>query len=60
MTTIFSVWIFKADGTIECQFEDFADAKAFARAAEQIVDVKQVGITNNESPEYLTVWTRPA
>ncbi len=59
MTTIFTVWIFKQDSTLECQFEEFADAKRFAAAAEKITDVKQVGITNNESPEYLSVWTRP-
>jgi hypothetical protein len=59
MTTIFTVWIFKEDGTLECRFEEFADAKKFASAAEKIVDVKQVGVTNNESPEYLIVWTKP-
>jgi hypothetical protein len=59
MLIVFTVWIFKGDGSVECQFEDFADAKKFAAAAEKIIDVKQVGITNNESPEYLTVWTKP-
>jgi hypothetical protein len=59
MSTVFTVWIFMGDGTLECQFEEFADAKKFAGAAEKIVDVKQVGVTNNESPEYLTVWTKP-
>jgi hypothetical protein len=59
MLTVFTVWIFKGDGTLECQFDEFADAKTFAKAAEKITDVKQVGVTNNESPEYLVVWTKP-
>jgi len=55
---LYKVWLFTGDGSSECEFEEFADAKSFARAAEKIVDIRKVGITNNESPQYLAVWER--
>ncbi len=39
-------------------FAEFADAKAFAKAAEKSVSITRVGITNNESPQYLTLWDK--
>jgi len=52
------VRLFKDDQTVDFEFEDFTEAKAFARAAEKDIDITKVGITNNESPQYLTVWER--
>jgi hypothetical protein len=55
---LYKVRLFKGDDSLECEFEEFADAKSFARTAEKIVDIRKVGITNNESPQYLTVWEK--
>ena len=55
---MFTVWLFKGDGSLGFDFEEFSDAKMFAKAAEKSVEITKVGITNNESPEYLTVWER--
>jgi hypothetical protein len=52
------VRLFKDDHAVDFEFADFTDAKTFARAAEKGIDITKVGITNNESPQYLTVWER--
>jgi hypothetical protein len=52
------VRLFKDDHAVDFEFEDFTDAKTFGRAAEKGIDITKVGITNNESPQYLTVWER--
>jgi hypothetical protein len=57
---IYTVWVFKRDGSIGYEFEEFADAKMFATAAEKSAESTKVVITNNESPQYLTVWERKA
>jgi hypothetical protein len=56
---IYSAWLYKANESSEFTFDEFSDAKLFAKAAEKISDVVKVGITNNESPQYLTVWEKP-
>jgi hypothetical protein len=58
-TVIYSVWLFKGAESAEYTFDEFLDAKTFAKAAEKIADITKVGITNNESPQYLTVWEKP-
>jgi hypothetical protein len=55
---MYIVRLFKDDHVVDFDFEDFTDAKSFAKAAERCVDITRVGITNNESPQYLTVWER--
>jgi hypothetical protein len=55
---IYTVWIFKRAESLGYEFEEFADAKAFASAAEKSRESTKVAITNNESPQYLTVWQR--
>ena len=52
------VRLFKDDHVVDFEFADFTEAKTFARAAEKCIDITKVGITNNESPQYLTVWER--
>ncbi len=53
---VYTVWIFKRDGSSGYEFEEFADARAFASAAEKSAESTKVVITNNESPQFLTVW----
>jgi hypothetical protein len=55
---LYTVSLFKGDSPFEFEFEEFSDAKAFARAAEKSIEITKVGITNNESPQYLTVWKK--
>jgi hypothetical protein len=57
---IYTTWIFKRDGSLGYEFEEFVDAKTFAMAAEKSTESIKVVITNNESPQYLTVWERKA
>jgi hypothetical protein len=52
------VRLFRDDHAVDFEFAEFTDAKSFARAAEKGIDITKVGITNNESPQYLTVWER--
>ncbi|HTU26138.1 MAG TPA: hypothetical protein VMF30_12105 [Pirellulales bacterium] len=54
------VRLFKDEHTLDFEFAEFTDAKAFAKAAEREIDVTKIGITNNESPQYLQVWERAA
>jgi hypothetical protein len=56
---IYSVWLFRGDSSSEYKFEEFTDANLFAQAAEKSCELTKIGITNNESPQYLTVWERP-
>ncbi len=58
LSLLYTVWLFRGDGSTEFDFEEFGDATAFAKAAEKSVSITKVGITNNESPQYLTVWER--
>jgi hypothetical protein len=55
---IYTVSLFKVDSSLKCEFDEFSDAKAFAKAAEKSADLIKVGITNNESPQYLTLWEK--
>jgi hypothetical protein len=55
---LYTVWIFKREGSLGYEFEDFAAARLFASAAEKSTESTKVVITNNESPQYLTVWER--
>ena len=52
------VSLFKVESSLKCEFDEFSDAKAFAKAAEKSADLVKVGITNNESPQYLTLWEK--
>jgi hypothetical protein len=58
-TVIYSVWLFRGDESSDYTFDEFMDAKTFAKAAEKIADITKVGIMNNESPQYLTIWEKP-
>ena len=58
--SIYTVWVFKGTSSTGYEFEEFTDAKAFASAAEKGRESTKVAITNNESPQYLTVWERKA
>ncbi|HEX4145289.1 MAG TPA: hypothetical protein VHY91_17415 [Pirellulales bacterium] len=58
MAVTYIVRLFRDDHAVDFEFADFTEAKSFARAAEKGIDVTKVGITNNESPQYLTVWER--
>jgi hypothetical protein len=56
---MYTVWLFKGDQSPSSyDFSDFADAKSFAKAAEKSVEITKVGITDRESPQYLTVWEK--
>jgi hypothetical protein len=55
---MYTVWLFKGDSSSGFEFEDFSDAKTFAKLAEKSVEITKVGITNNESPQNLTIWER--
>jgi hypothetical protein len=55
---VYKVWIFNRSSSLGYEFEEYADAQAFAKAAEKSPDSTKVAITNNESPQYLTVWER--
>jgi hypothetical protein len=55
---VYTVRLFAGDGSTGFDFEEFADAKAFAKAAEKSASITRVGITNNESPQYLTLWDK--
>jgi hypothetical protein len=59
LSLLYTVWLFRGDGSTDFDFEEFAEATAFAKAAEKSVSITKVGVTNNESPQYLTVWERP-
>ena len=55
---VYTVWLFKGETSSGFEFEQFADAKMFAKAAEKSLEITKVGITNNESPQNLTIWER--
>jgi hypothetical protein len=55
---VYSVWLFKVDTSTEHQFQEFSDARLFAKAAEKGAGITKVEITNNESPECLTAWEK--
>ncbi|HEX3657621.1 MAG TPA: hypothetical protein VGG64_13065 [Pirellulales bacterium] len=57
-SVVYTVWVFKGDAPFGFEFEEFADAKTFAAAAEKSTEITKVGIKNNESPQYLTVWEK--
>jgi hypothetical protein len=55
---VYTVSLFKVDSSLKCEFFEFSDAKMFAKAAEKSADIVKIGVTNNESPQYLTLWER--
>jgi hypothetical protein len=59
VSVLYTVWVFKRDEEpAGYDFENFWEAEAFAEAAKKTVAVAKVGIKNNESPQFLTVWER--
>jgi hypothetical protein len=54
----YTAWLFKGEKPTGFEFAEFFDAKAFAAAAEKSSEITKIGITNNESPQYLTMWQR--
>lgn len=58
VNVVYTVWLFKGEHSFGFEFDEFSDAKLFAHAAETSSEVTKVGITNNESPQYLTIWNR--
>jgi hypothetical protein len=58
-SVLYTVWLFKAeDDPVGFDFENFWEAEAFAETSKKTVAVLKVGIKNNESPQFLTVWER--
>lgn len=56
---MYTVWLFKRGASPSTYaFNEFADARSFAKAAESCVEITKVGITDRESPQYLAVWER--
>ena len=55
---VYQVTLVQEDRTSEFVFKEFTDAKRFASAAERMFAITKIGITNNESPEYLTLWKK--
>ena len=55
---MYTVWLSKGDSPVGFEFEEFSDAKTFAKAAEKSVEITKVVITNNESPQNLTIWEK--
>lgn len=58
VNVVYTVWLFKGDHSFGFEFDEFSDAKLFAKAAESSSEITKVGITNNESPQYLTIWNK--
>jgi hypothetical protein len=58
LSVLYTVWVFKGDVPFGLDFQEFSDAKAFAAAAEKSIDASRIGIKNNESPQFLTLWER--
>jgi len=57
-SVLYTVWLFRGETSQGIDFAEFSDAKAFAGAAEKSVEITKVGIKNNESPQFLTMWER--
>lgn len=57
-SVFYTAWLFKGGNSFGFDFKEFSDAKLFAAAAEKSSDITKVGIKNNESPEFLTVWEK--
>lgn len=55
---IYTVWLFKDASSWRWEFTEFSDAKTFANAAEKGVEATKTAITNNESPQPLTIWEK--
>jgi hypothetical protein len=55
---IYTAWLFKGASSWGFEFQEFSDAKTFAKAAEKGVEVTKTAITNNESPQPLTIWEK--
>ena len=55
---LYTVWLYKEGEPVGFDFENFWEAESFAEAAKKGIGVIKVGIKNNESPQYLTVWER--
>jgi hypothetical protein len=58
VSVMYTVWLFKGNSSSGFEFEEFSDAKIFAKAAEKSVEITKVEITNNESPQILTLWEK--
>jgi hypothetical protein len=54
----YTVWLFKGASSWGFEFQEFSDAKTLAKAAEKSVEVAKTAITNNESPQPLTIWEK--
>ncbi len=55
---VYTVSLFRGDIPTDHVFPEFSDARLFAESAKKEVGITKVGITNNESPEYLIVWEK--
>lgn len=55
---VYSVWLFHGEKSTSIEFLEYADARAFAAAAEKSTELTKIGITDNESPQYLSIWER--
>jgi hypothetical protein len=58
VSVLYTVWVYKDDEPTGFDFENFWEAESFAENAKKSAGVKKVGIKNNESPQYLTLWER--
>ncbi len=57
-SVLYTVWLYKEGEPVGFDFENFWEAESFAESAKKGIGVLKVGIKNNESPQYLTVWER--
>lgn len=55
---MYSVWLYNGDASTGFDFREFGEAKAFAKAAEKSASITKIVITDNESPQYLTLWEK--
>jgi hypothetical protein len=55
---VYTVSLFRGDTSTDHVFPEFSDARLFAESAKKEVAITKIGITNNESPEYLIVWEK--
>ena len=58
LSVVCTAWLFKGDDPTGFDFKEFSEAKAFAEAAQKSINVTKVGVKNNESPQFLTLWEK--
>ena len=57
-SVFYTVWLFKGGDPTGFEFVDYKEAKAFAEAAQKSSGATKIGIKDNESPQFLTLWEK--